>query len=259
MDLSVEKLDGVAVVTLNRPDSLNALTPALQFELLALVQGLATDDTVKCIVVTGTGRAFCAGGDVKAMAEPQVQSMPEQVTDLLARQQIIRVLREAPKVTIAAVNGLAMGAGLALALACDFRIAADGAKFGAAYAKVGLTGDFGISWLLQQEIGAARARTMLLSADPIDASTALAWGIVTDVVPTDLLVSTAHALARRYANGPLLAFAAMKRNLLVAARTSLEDILSVEANELILAKRTEDHKEAIAAFAEKRQPHFLGR
>lgn len=258
MELIVEQANGVATLTLNRPDSLNALTPALQFDLLKLVQSLANDDRVKCILLTGTGRGFCAGGDVKAMAEPQVQSIPEQVSDLLARQQIVRVLREAPKVTMAAINGVAMGAGLALALACDFRIAAQGARFGAAYAKIGLTGDFGMSWLLQQEIGGARARTMLLSAEAIDASTALAWGMVGEVVPADELMNRAHSLARRYAAGPVLAHAAIKRNLLRGTHTSLADMLAIEATELVAAKQTSDHKEAVAAFSEKRPPVFVG-
>lgn len=259
MELTVEHRDGVATLTLNRPDSLNALTPALQFELLHLVEQLADDDTVKAIVLTGTGRAFCAGGDVKAMAEAQSQSIPEQVADLLARQQVVRVLREAPKVTIAAINGVAMGMGLALALACDFRIAAQGARFGAAYAKVGLTGDFGMSWLLQQEIGAARARSMLLSADPVDAETAQAWGIASEVVPADDLMGRAQALAHRYAAGPVLAHVAIKRNLLAAAGTSLADTLTMEAAALVAAKQTADHKEAITAFAQKRDPVFTGR
>lgn len=259
MELSVARSDGVAVLTLNRPHSLNALTPALQFELLRLVEELAADDAVGAMILTGTGRAFCSGGDVKAMAEPQSTTIPQQVSNLLARQQVIMALRQAPKVTIAAVNGIAMGAGLALAMACDFRIAAEGARFGAAYAKIGLTGDFGISWLLQQEIGAARARTMLLSAEAIDARLALEWGIVGEVVPAHALMETAEALARRYAEGPRLAHAAMKRNLLAVPTASLAEMLVLEAEHLVAAKQTADHKEAIAAFAEKRPPRFVGR
>lgn len=259
MELMLEQKNGIATIRLNRPDSLNALTPSLQFDLLHMVEKLAADDAVKCIMLTGTGRAFCAGGDVKAMADIQTQSLDEQAADLLARQQLVKVLREAPKVSIAAVNGLAMGMGLALVLACDFRIAADTAKFGAAYAKVGLTGDFGISWLLQQEVGASRARLMLLSADPIDAGTALAFGIANKVVPDDVLASTAENFGRHYANGPMLAYAAMKRNLLAAAQMPLDEVLTLEARELVAAKQSRDHKEAIAAFAAKRPPLFIGK
>src|SRR5436305_7359552 len=198
--------DGVATLTLNRPDRLNALSARIRGELVEARPRPAADGTVGAIVLTGAGRAFCAGGDVKRMAdEPDERSAPDAVAKLRARMEISRLLHEIPKVTIAMVNGPAAGAGLAMALACDLRIAGESARFVTAFAKVGFSGDFGGSYFLSKLVGAGKARQLYFTAAPLNAAQALALGIVNRVVPDAELGAATLAFAQKLARGPRIA------------------------------------------------------
>ena len=250
--------DGVATLTLNRPDRLNALSAAIMDGLLEALPRLAADPTVGAIVLTGAGRAFCAGGDVKRMAqETVVRSTDEDVARLRAKMEISRLLHEIPKPTIAMVNGA--GAGMALALACDLRVAGQSARFVTAFAKVGFSGDFGGSWFLSRLVGTGKARELYFTAEPLDAAQALALGVVNRVVPDAELAGAAMDFARKLANGPRVALALMKQNFNAAENGTLAELLDLEARRQIETGQTEDHKEAARAFVEKRAPVFRGR
>jgi 2-(1,2-epoxy-1,2-dihydrophenyl)acetyl-CoA isomerase len=233
--------DGVATLTLNRPDRLNALSSPIMEGLLEALPRLARDTAVGVIVLTGAGRAFCAGGDVKSMATRSVErSMESAVTDLRGRMEVSRLLHEVAKPTIAMVNGSAAGAGMSLALACDLRIAGQSARFVTAFANIGFSGDFGGSYFLSQLVGTGKARELYYTAEPIDAAQALALGVVNRV-------------------GPRIALALMKQNFNAAENASLAQLLDLEARHQIETGRTADHKEAVRAFVEKRAPAFTGR
>src|SRR5881409_1055033 len=207
-DLLEALKDGVAVLTLNRPDRLNALSPAMLEALLEALPRLAADAEVGVVVLTGSGRAFCAGGDVKAMAEGREfggTTLEEKAQALRSRMEVSRWLHEMPKVTIAMVRGAAAGAGLSLALACDLRIAGDSARFATAFARVGYSGDFGGSYYLTQLVGTAKARELYYTAELVDAGQALALGIVNRVVPDARLEEETMTLARKIASGPRVA------------------------------------------------------
>ena len=194
-DLIETRADGVATLTLNRPDRLNALSTPIMEGLLEALPRLAGDSSIGAIVLTGAGRAFCAGGDVKRMAEETVpRSTDEDVARLRGRMEISRLLHEIPKPTIAMVNGPAAGAGLAMALACDMRIAGQSARFVTAFAKVGFSGDFGGSYFLSKLVGTGKARELYFTAEPLDAAQALSLGIVNRVVPDAELASTVAGL-----------------------------------------------------------------
>src|SRR5206468_12723339 len=215
-DLLEALKDGVAVLTLNRPDRLNAMSPAMLDALLEALPRLAADPEVGVVVLTGAGRGFCAGGDVKAMAEGREfggTTLEEKAQALRSRMEVSRWLHEMPKPTIAMVRGAAAGAGLSLALACDLRIAGDSARFGTAVAGVGYSGDFGGSFFLTQLVGTAKARELYFTADLLDAPQALALGLVNRVIPDARLEEETLALATRLANGPRIALRYMKRNL----------------------------------------------
>lgn len=252
--------DGVATLTLNRPDRLNALSAPIMDGLLEALPRLAADSAVGLIVLTGAGRAFCAGGDVKRMAEePDARGAEDAVASLRARMEISRLLHEIPKVTIAMVNGPAAGAGLAMALACDLRFAAESARFVTAFAKVGFSGDFGGSYFLSKLVGTARARELYFTAEPLNAAQALALGIVNRVLPDDELLPATMAFAQKLARGPRIALARMKQNFNAAEAGSLAELLDLEAEGQVATGRTEDHKEAARAFVEKREPEFRGK
>jgi 2-(1,2-epoxy-1,2-dihydrophenyl)acetyl-CoA isomerase len=251
--------DGVATLTLNRPERLNALSTPIMEGLLEALPRLARDAAVGVIVLTGAGRAFCAGGDVKSMAEGSIErSLEEAVTHLRGRMEVSRLLHEIPKPTIAMVNGAAAGAGLSLALACDLRIAAQSARFVTAFANMGFSGDFGGSYFLSKLVGTGKARELYYTAEPLDAEQALALGVVNRVVPDADLIDATMLLARKLARGPRIALALMKQNFNAAERGTLAQLLDLEARHQIETGRTKDHKEAARAFVEKRAPAFTG-
>ncbi|HXH82464.1 MAG TPA: enoyl-CoA hydratase [Candidatus Tectomicrobia bacterium] len=254
--------DGVAVLTMNRPDRLNALSVPMLDALLEALPRLAADADVGALVLTGAGRGFCAGGDVKAMAEGREfggTSLEERAQALRSRMEVSRWLHQMPKPTIAMVRGAAAGAGLSLALACDLRVASENARFATAFARVGYSGDFGGSWFLTQLVGTAKARELYYTADIVDAAEALRLGIANRVVPDERLEEETLALAARLARGPRVALRYMKRNMNAAETQSLEECLDLEAWHHTRTGQTEDHREAARAFVEKREPTFKGR
>jgi 2-(1,2-epoxy-1,2-dihydrophenyl)acetyl-CoA isomerase len=261
-DLLETVKDGVATLTLNRPDRLNALSPAMLDALLAALPRLAADADVGAVVLTGAGRAFCAGGDVKAMAEGRelaAGSLEDKAQALRARMEVSRWLHEMPKPTIAMVRGAAAGAGLSMALACDLRVAGESARFTTAFARVGYSGDFGGSVFLTRLVGTARARELYFTADLVDAARAEAIGLVNRVVPDARLEEETQALAARLARGPRIALRYMKRNLNAAEHAALGDVFDLEAWHHTRTGLTEDHREATRAFVDKREPVFRGR
>ncbi len=251
--------DGVGILTLSRPDRLNALSQEMLAGLRDGLGRFAEDAAVGAIVITGSGRGFCAGGDVKEMAHRTHQTYEERVTRLSRMHELPQMMRRHPKVILAMVNGVAVGAGLGLAMACDMRIAARAARFGTAFAGIAYSGDFGGSWLLTQLVGPARAREMYLLADVIDAEQAERIGLVNRVVDDAALAEQTMALARRLAAGPRLAYGYMKRNLNAAETETLATVCDLEAVHQARTGLSEDHRESVEAFAEKRRPIFQGR
>jgi 2-(1,2-epoxy-1,2-dihydrophenyl)acetyl-CoA isomerase len=252
--------DRVATLTLNRPDRLNALSTPILDGLLEALPRLAADPEIAVVVLTGAGRGFCAGGDVKSMADGSIQmGVEDAVARLRRRMEVSRLLHHIPKPTIAMVNGPAAGAGFALALACDLRIAAQSARFITAFAKVGFSGDFGGSYFLSKLVGSGKARELYYTGEPLDCDQALALGIVNQVVPDAELSGTTMSLAKRLARGPSIALALMKQNFNAAETGTLSEILDLEALHQIKTGRTEDHLEAARAFVDKRAPVFRGR
>lgn len=254
---------GVLTLTMNRPDRRNALSPDMMSAMIHALAAAADDPEVGAILLTGAGEAFCAGGDVKGFAEGGGANRglgPEDAANnLRGRMEAARLLHDIPKPTIAAIPGAAAGAGLSLALACDLRIAAEGAKITTAFARVALSGDFGGSWFLTRLVGTAKARELYFLADVILAEEAERIGLVNRVVPPGELAAEARALAERLAAGPRIALGYMKRNLNLAETGSLGHALDHEALNHSRAAATEDHAEAAAAFVEKRKPAFRGR
>ncbi|HEV8457456.1 MAG TPA: enoyl-CoA hydratase [Methylomirabilota bacterium] len=261
-DLQEAIKDGVAVLTLNRPERLNAMSRPMLDALLEALPRLAEDPEVGAVVLTGAGRGFCAGGDVKAMAEGQElggDTLEEKAQALRGRMEVSRWLHELPKPTIAMVRGAAAGAGLSLAMACDMRIAGDSARFGTAFARVGYSGDFGGSFFLTQLVGTAKARELYYTADLLDAQQALALGLVNRVVPDARLEEETLELAGRLARGPRISYRYVKRNMNAAEHGALKELLDLEAWHHTRCGMTEDHREATRAFVEKREPVFRGR
>jgi len=256
--------DRIATLTFNQPQKLNALSPELEFESIQILKQWSIDPNIGAIVLTGAGRAFCVGGDVSKMDDGKGELLAgdtfEQHVDGLRREhELAWLLYHMPKVTIAAVNGHAMGAGLAICLACDLQIASDKAKFGAAYARVGLGGDFGISWLLTHYVGAAKAKELLFLCDIIDATEASRIGLVNRVVPQEEFSTSVKDIASRIANGTGISYRYMKANINFAATADFRTLLDREAETHLLCGKTEDFKEGVLAFMEKRQPRFKGR
>ncbi|HWN01505.1 MAG TPA: enoyl-CoA hydratase [Candidatus Dormibacteraeota bacterium] len=261
-DLLEQVKDGVAVLTLNRPDRLNAMSRPMLDSLLEALPRLAEDPEIGVVVLTGAGRGFCAGGDVKAMAEGNElggQTMEEKAQALRSRMETSRWLHEMPKPTIAMMRGPAAGAGLSLAMACDMRIASDTIRLGTAFARVGYSGDFGGSYYLTQLVGTAKARELYFTADLLDAQQALGLGLVNRVVADARLEEETMELASRLARGPRVAYRYMKRNMNAAESASLKEMLDLEAWHHTRTGMTEDHREAARAFVEKREPQFKGR
>ncbi len=255
---------GIATLTMNRPEARNAFTREMMDALSEALPRLARDAAVRLVVLTGTGNAFCAGGDVKSFAKgaagaPATMSFDHKVTDLRARMEVSRWLHEMPKPTLAVIPGPAAGAGLSLALACDLRIAADDAKLTTAFSKVGLAGDFGGSYFLNHLVGAAKAREMYVTGEVLRGDEAQRIGLVNRAVPAPKLAEAARAWAAELAALPTIAIGYMKRNLNTGLRGSLADVLDSEAIHMVRTFETEDHKGAAAAFVAKRAPQFNGR
>src|SRR5262245_20013240 len=258
-DVLIRQHEKIAMLTFNRPDKLNALSRDLLSNSIDALTRWSRDPSIGAVIVTGTGRAFCAGGDVSMMAQNEELSLEEDIDRLRQVQELSWLLYNMPKVTIAAVNGFAMGAGLGVCLACDLRIASEEAKFGTAYAKVGFGGDFGTTWLLTRYAGAPKAKELFFLPDVIDAAEALRLGLVNRTVPGDTLESQVKDLAGRIANGPLVSYRYMKANINASLNTDFRTMLDREPETHLRCARTQDHKEGVRAFLEKREPKFQGR
>ena len=254
--------DGVATLTMNRPEAMNALSGAIMGGLLDALPRLAADPKVGCVVVRGAGnKAFCAGGDVKSMASRNTheQSYEEKVNHLRSRMEVSEILHEMPKPTIAMVNGVAAGAGLSIALACDMRFAAKSARMTTAFAKVGFSGDFGSHYFLHKLVGTAKARELYFTAEILNAEKIEKLGLANWIVDDDKLEAECMAFAKNLAAGPRVAWWHVKHNMKGAEEGSLSAALDSEASRMIRTGETEDHKEAARAFVEKRAPQFKGR
>jgi 2-(1,2-epoxy-1,2-dihydrophenyl)acetyl-CoA isomerase len=263
-ELKVEVKNRVGILTLNRPDKLNALTPGMGAIAVAALQDMADNPEVGAVILTGAGRGFCAGGDVSAMQRGDEiadtgASLEQQIDRLRERHAWPWLLYTLPKVTIAVVNGPAAGAGLGLALSCDLRIASDQARFGTAYARVGYGGDYGTTWQLTRLVGQAKAKELFFLPDMISAAEAYQYGLVNRVVPHEKLWEEAMAVAERIASGPLVSYRYMKANINMATTVDFRTMLDREAETHLRCGQTEDHQEGVRAFLEKRPPRFQGR
>jgi 2-(1,2-epoxy-1,2-dihydrophenyl)acetyl-CoA isomerase len=260
-DLQVDLEERVLTLTLDRPSKLNALSDDMIVSAIDQLRRAATDPAVGAVVVTGAGRGFCAGGDVSAMAATGSAdvSFERRVDRQNTIHELSLLLWEMPKVTIAAVNGAAVGAGLGIALSCDLCFASERAKLGTAFAKVGLGGDFGTSWQLARKVGAAKAKELFFLGELLSAEQALALGLVNRVLPADGFIDEVRAIARRIAHGPLVSYRYMKENVNLAQSIDFASSLRREAVTHLRCGQTQDHREGVAAFAEKREPRFIGR
>ena len=252
--ITFEIRDGVATITLNRPDSANALNDAMAEELLDAFHQTKMDAAIRALVITGAGKAFCAGQDLKAV--PSTRS----ITELLATtwNPIVRGLRELEKPVVGALNGVAAGAGAGVALACDLRVASERASLVILFSKVGLIPDAGVTWALPRLLGMGRALELAWLAEPVDAARALELGLVNRVVAPDHLMEEAGALARRLAEGPTLAFGLTKRAMNRALTMAFPDALEYEGMLQDVAFHSADFGEGVAAFLEKRPARFTG-
>ena len=254
--LRIETRASVVTLTMDRPDSLNALTIPLRVALLEALIAIARSRAIRVVVLTGAGRAFCAGQDLAERAEPDAPPLEVELRERY--NPMVRALRDLPQPVIAAINGVAAGAGASLALASDLRIASVDARFVLAFGRIGLVPDSGLTWLLPRLVGAARAAELALVGDPLGANEALAIGLVGRVVPAAELLPAAHALADRIAEVPPRALAMTKRLLEAGWSTDLDEALEAEAAAQGLAGASADHAEGLAAFREKRPPRFSG-
>jgi 2-(1,2-epoxy-1,2-dihydrophenyl)acetyl-CoA isomerase len=253
--------DGVATITLNRPDAMNSLDIATKVLLRDTVQAAAEDDAVRVVVLTGTGRAFCVGQDLKEhiglLQANDTAALWSTVPDHYA--PIALALSEMPKPVIAAVNGVAAGAGASMAFACDFRVVADTAGFNLAFTGIALSCDTGISWTLPRLIGHAKALELLYFPRTIPAAEALDLGLATSVVPAADLSSAVSDLAGKLAAGPTVAYGAVRQSLGYSATHTLAESLVFEAGKMQLTGDTDDHRNAVASFVAKQKPTFEGR
>ena len=253
--------EGVAVLTMNRPERLNALSRPMIDAAIAALERCADDPAVGCIVLTGAGRGFCAGGDVTAMGDASASAdwtLEQKVDRQRPIHRFAGLLHASAKPTVAAVNGACAGAGFGLALACDLRIAADTARFTTAFAKVGFSGDFGITWPLVRSVGEAKAKELLFLSDVLGAAQALELGLVNRVAPATDVLAEALAIAARLARGPRTAYRYMKQNIEAAAIETYQQLLDREAFSQCRTGGTADHREGVAAFVTKREPRFTG-
>jgi 2-(1,2-epoxy-1,2-dihydrophenyl)acetyl-CoA isomerase len=260
MPLSYVRDGAVGVVTLDRPEVLNAFDDELGHAALDAVQDAAADEAVRCLVITGAGRAFSTGEDLGALAEGYTSGhVPELGKTLVDRYNpLIRAIRHAPKPVVAAINGVAAGAGASIALACDFRIAVENAKLSLAFVKVGLVPDSGGIWFLTKMVGSARAWELAATGDPLTAARCLELGLVSLVVPPGEFEDAWRSYARALAAGPTRAYALIKSLVNSATTASLEEQLQLEVEAQTEAGQTKDHLEGVQAFLSKRAPAFEG-
>ena len=261
----VELSGRTAVITLNRPEARNALSPELSKGLSAAIAWAGQADEVGAVMLTGAGAAFCSGGDVKAMGKRSSGSNPapsveHQFRDLQQRHHAIGgALYKLRKPTIAVLPGPAAGAGLAIALACDMRIALDSTFLTTGYAGIGLSGDYGVAWLLTRVVGPARARQLMLTSERVSASDALQMGLVNQIATADELTQVATTQATALAQGPTVAYGYIKDNLDEAFAIDHATAIDREADRMLKTRSTHDHKAAVKAFAQKTKPEFLGK
>src|SRR5215813_5244588 len=252
--------DGIAVLVMNRPDRMNALNNELAAALHGSLQRIAEDESVRVVVLTGAGRAFCAGGDLAVIGKGREANDVKQLEPLLrAGMGAVIAMRTMPQPVIAAVNGAAAGAGMNIALAADIRISAEEAAFGQNFAKVGLFPDYGGTYFLPELVGPSKAAEMFYTGDMIDAQSALRLGIVNRVVPAAQLEAEVRALAQKIASGPPLAIRAAKKVLFASQKEALERALEIEVEHQMKCFASEDCLEGVRAFFEKRVPQFRGR
>lgn len=255
-DLIVRQEGNILVITLNRPEALNAFSPDMIQELLDALEFAKSNEEIRAVLLSGAGRAFSAGGDVKRMG----QATPVATYDHIGRlNELILTMSEVDVPIVAAVHGYAAGAGVCLAMACDNILAADDSKFVLSFSKVGLISDGGGLFFLPRTIGLYRAKEVLFTAEPIAAATALQWGMVNRLYPADQLFEEAMNYAKKLAEGPSRAIGMIKRIANKALLSDLGDILEAERTTQAMIQSTEDHKEGVRAFVEKRLPNFQGK
>jgi 2-(1,2-epoxy-1,2-dihydrophenyl)acetyl-CoA isomerase len=259
-DILLEKEGGVTTLTLNRPDRLNSFTTQMYRELSNVMNQIKMDDEIKVIILTGAGRGFCAGSDVSDRLASRVEKTGEEnrFETLQPVGAIALDIAGLDKPMIGAINGVAVGAGLSLALLCDIRFASETARFGAVWINMGLIPDVGATYFLPRIVGMEKALNLMLSGEVINAEEAFRIGLVSRVVPHEQLMATAKELATKIAEGPSVAVELTKRGLRRALNNDLKVQLDYESYAQNLCRKTEDHKEAIQAFIEKRKPKFKG-
>ena len=258
-DLLCHVEDRVAVLTLHRPDARNALTLPMKEGLRSVLTELMDDEGVGCVLLTGAGGAFCAGGDTKVMADGPPPEREPRMRMLRREHEVPALLHQMGKPTIAALPGAAAGAGLGLALACDLRVFAESAFITTAYVRLGLSGDYGVSWFLTQLVGTARAKELFFTSSRLDAVACERLGVANRVVPDAEIAKESFALAAQIASGPPIALRSMKDNLNRALTHDLQSCLDTECERMVAGAFTEDYIEALKAFTEKRKGVFKGR
>jgi 2-(1,2-epoxy-1,2-dihydrophenyl)acetyl-CoA isomerase len=258
--ITTEARDRITTITLNRPDKLNAFSGTMREDLLAALRRAEDDSECRVVVITGAGRAFCAGGDVDYMSGLQREGDVASLRKLLdAGRDVVLQIAAMQKPVVASINGIAAGAGCNLALACDYRIASDAAKLGETFVKIGLHPDWGGTWLLPRLVGRSRAAELLMTGRIVDANEALAIGMVDRVVPAAELANETTRLAASIAAAPPIAVAGIKRALVAAERNDLRAQLELEAEHQVRAFQSRDAAEGMSAFFEKRPPNFSGK
>ncbi|QKV17464.1 2-(1,2-epoxy-1,2-dihydrophenyl)acetyl-CoA isomerase PaaG [Oricola thermophila] len=256
----IERNEGWVEITLNRPDRRNALNEEMHLALRAAIGDAAADETCRAILLTGNGKGFCAGQDL-GDRDPRKMTGAPDLSETLNRfyNPLIRMIRNAPKPVVCAVNGVAAGAGANIALACDIVLAAESAAFIQAFAKIGLIPDAGGSWMLTRLLGEARAKALALTGEPLPASRAADWGLIWKALPDGELMAEARAMAASFAAGPTVGYALTKELIHAASANALDDHLEMEAEYQGRAGRTPDYAEGVIAFFDKRAPKFTGK
>lgn len=257
----LDTTEGIATITLNRPNAMNSLNIATKEALLAAVREVADDPAVRCVVLTGTGRAFCVGQDLKEHVEILNSGNRDSLFTTVEEHYnpIVTTIATMPKPVVAAVQGVAAGAGASLAFACDFRVLADTAGFNLAFTGVALSCDTGSSWTLPRLVGREKALELLYMPRTLDAATSLELGLATCVVPPAELAATVSEITSKLSVGPTVAYGAIRRSVTYAAGATFEDALAFEGEMMTATGKTLDHEAAVAAFLAKEKPHYEGR